>query len=221
MFALATLTCARLARLAALALAALLLGGCADPRASYEDFVERYEMREAGVEDADSGACTPPPPNSISGRALMAVGTTVSPGHPILFLGEVTTPQVDDKTAVLFRYHPLDASDRRTEVGEELELGPFAIEADGTFHADTGEDTLPGEANALLPGVPITSALTLDGTLCGVTDFYCGTVGGYATFPVMGPIDGTFGLELVPEDLPEQPRYGCGEDDLAVPLGTP
>ncbi len=201
----------------ALALPALA-GGCADPRGAYDDFVARAELREAGAEGPDSGTCQPPAPDSISGRALMAVGTTVSPGHPILFLGDVTTPAVDGKTAVLYRYHPLDASDRRTEVGEELVLGPYVIEEDGSFHAETGEDTLPGEANALLPGVPITSALTLDGTICGVRDFYCGSVSGYATFPVEGDIEGSFGLALVAGDLPGQPRYGCAEENIAVPL---
>jgi hypothetical protein len=78
--------------------------------------------------------------------------------------------------------------------------------------------TLPGEANAILPGVPITSILILHGTICGVRPFYCGTVTGSSTFPVEGPIEGDFGLQLLTGPIPAQPRYGCAEDQLAAPL---
>lgn len=148
----------------------------------------------------------------------MAIGTTVSPNHPILFYGELQTPELDGKTSVIFRYHPLDAADRRTEVGGELVLGPYVVENDGSFVADTGEMTLPGEANALLPGVPITSALVLHGQICGVRSFYCGTVTGTSSYPVAGPIEGDFGIELLDGEIPAQPRYGCAEDQLAAPL---
>ncbi|HEV8247215.1 MAG TPA: hypothetical protein VGP93_15665, partial [Polyangiaceae bacterium] len=111
----------------ALAVAALWAAGCESPRAAYEDFVQRSEQIEAGTLAGSAGACTPPAPGSVSGPTLIAIGTTISPGRPILFFGQVDTPEQDGKTAVLFRYHPLDATDRRTEVGDELVLGPYAI----------------------------------------------------------------------------------------------
>jgi hypothetical protein len=191
---------------------------CSDARGAYEAFGARADQAEQDDAGTDAGPCVPPSPGAISGRALIAVGTSISPGRPILFLGDLETPELDGKTAVTFVYRPLDASDRKTEVGNVLSLGPFGIEDDGSFVAPTGEATLPGEANALLPGVPITSDLTLHGTICGVERFYCGTVTGEASYPVMGPIEGDFGLELVGDELPENPRYGCAEEDVALPL---
>jgi hypothetical protein len=191
---------------------------CSDARGAYEAFGARADQAERDDAGPDAGPCTPPSPGEISGRALIAIGTSISPGRPILFLGDLETPEMDGETAVTFRYRPLDASDRETEVGDVLELGPFIVQSDGSFVAPTGEATLPGEANALLPGVPITSDLTLHGTICGVQTFYCGTVTGEASFPVMGPIEGDFGLELVGDELPANPRYGCAEEAVAVPL---
>jgi hypothetical protein len=196
----------------------LLSLACSDARGAYEAFGARADQAEQDDAGSDAGPSTPPAPGAISGRALIAVGTSISPGRPILFFGDLETPERDGKTTVTFRYRPLDASDRKTEVGDVLSLGPFVIESDGSFVAPTGEATLPGEANALLPGVPITSNLTLHGTICGVETFYCGTVSGEASFPVMGPIEGDFGLELVGDELPANPRYGCAEEDVAVPL---
>ena len=82
------------------------------------------------------------------------------------------------------------------------------------------EDTLPGEANAILPGVPITSSLTLSGRICGEHTFYCGSVTGRSTSPLLADLTGAFAIELVSgiDAIPDQPRYGCGEDDRAAPL---
>jgi len=201
-----------------LAWSCLGLSACADPRGAYEDFTARRQSLDGGSSDDGGGPCAPPAPGQVSGPALMAIGTSISPDHPILFYGQIETPEQDGKTAVVFRYHPLDASDRMTELGEELVLGPYAIESDGTFEADTGEMTLPGEGNAILPGVPITSTLILHGRICGVKSFYCGTVTGSSSYPVQGPIEGDFGLELLRGPIPAQPRYGCAPDQLAVPL---
>ena len=44
-------------------------------------------------------------------------GTSISPTHPILFYGQIETPELDGATAVVFNYHPLDAADRATELG--------------------------------------------------------------------------------------------------------
>jgi hypothetical protein len=195
----------------------LCLLACADPRGAYEDFVTRAEKLDAGPGSV-AGPCSPPEPELVSGTALMAIGTSIGATYPILFYGQITTPAQGGKTAVLFRYHPLDASDRATPVGDELVLGPYAIESDGSFVAATGEMTLPGEANALLPGVPITSALVLHGKICGVRSFYCGTVTGESSYPIVGPVEGDFGLELLSSGIPAQPRFGCAADQLAVAL---
>lgn len=198
----------------------LLLGGagCADPSGRYADF-ERRAADSAFDAGAGGSRCTPPPPNALSGPALLAVETTLGAGLPILFFGPIETPEMEGKTHVLFRYRALDASDRRTPVGEELAVGPIAVEADGTFRAAIPEGALPGSANPILPGIPIVSVLELSASICGVTNFYCGTVSGNVISPVRGAVTGRFGLTLLgTSELPAQPRYGCEADAIAAPL---
>lgn len=211
---------------AALSFASLLgvLSGCADAAGRFQ----RFEDRAAATSEPDGSAgaagaaagCHPPAPGLVHGPALLALETTARPGAAILFFGQIETPELDGTTAVRFEYRALDASDRRTEVGEPLVVGPYAIASDGSFEAPTPESTLPGSANVILPGVPITSQLTLHGRICGRADFYCGTVTGTVTAPIAGPSNGQFGLTLLGgiEDMPTRPRFGCDEDALAPAL---
>ncbi len=208
----------------------LLFGqGCADASGRFEAFGDRRAAigNEGGAPDTGLGGaagadalCMPPVPGVVHGPALLALETTTSPDVPILFLGEVETPDLDGKTAVKYSYMALDASDRKTKVGDPLVVGPYPIQEDGSFDAPTAESTLPGSANAILPGVPITSQLTLHGTICGIASFYCGTVTGSVSSPVQGPTSGQFGLTMLEseDELPERPRYGCSEDALGPAL---
>lgn len=198
---------------------------CADASGRFQEFEQRRAAQAADGGEPSSGlagasGCAPPAPGEVHGPALLALETSTSPGTAILFFGEIETPALDGRTAVKYSYRALDASDRRTEVGEPLVVGPYAIEEDGSFDAPTAESTLPGSANAILPGIPITSQLTLHGTICGIESFYCGTVSGNISAPIAGPATGRFGLTLVEGvgDVPERPRYGCGEDALAPAL---
>ena len=207
----------------------LAVSGCADASGRFQQFEDRRGALEgdagapgsaaAGAGGAD-GSCKPPAPGVVHGLALLALETSALPGAAILFFGQVETPELDGATAVKYSYKALDASDRRTPVGEPLEVGPFGLGDDGHFDAKTAESTLPGSANAILPGVEITSVLTLHGTICGVSDFYCGTVTGDVSAPIEGPTTGQFGLMLVPsiDDLPARPRFGCSEKALAPEL---
>jgi hypothetical protein len=205
--------------------------GCADASGRFQEFEARRVRLDgnagAGADtDGASGAggangsCKPPAPGVVHGPALLALETSTTPGAAILFFGEVETPELNGKTAVKYSYKALDARDRHTQVGDPLVVGPYAIANDGSFDALTESSTLPGSANAILQGVPITSQLTLHGTICGASDFYCGTVTGTVTAPIKGPTTGQFGLLLVPsiDDIPAQPRFGCAEDALAPAL---
>jgi hypothetical protein len=214
-----------------LAWLASVLGGCADASGRFQAFEDR-RLSTVGNGDGEAGApsqggmggagseCQPPAPGVVHGPALLSLETSTTPGAAILFFGEVETPELGGQTAVKFSYKALRVDDRRTLVGEPLVVGPYAIAEDGRFDAPTPESTLPGSANAILPGVPITSQLTLHGTICAVSDFYCGTVTGTVSAPVQGETTGQFGLTLVNglEDLPARPRYGCAEDALAPAL---
>ena len=203
--------------------------GCADASGRFQQFEDRrVALGEAGASSQTGiagaagaeGGCQPPAPGVVHGLALLALETTTTPGSAILFFGEVETPELGGSTAVKYSYKALDAKDRHTEVGEPLVVGPYAIGPDGNFDAPTDRSTLPGSANAILPGVEIDSQLTLHGTICGVSDFYCGTVTGTVYAPIQGPTTGQFGLLLVPsiDAIPARPRFGCDEDALAVEL---
>ena len=215
-----------LARLLLAPASALAGWGCADAGGRFEQFAHRVAPGEAGAPSTDGAAgaggasCHPPAPGAVHGLALLALETATTPGAAILFFGEVETPALDGSTAVKYSYKALDAKDRRTQVGEPLVVGPYAIGADGAFDAPTSRSTLPGNANAILPGVEINSQLTLHGTICGVSDFYCGTVTGTVFAPIQGDTSGQFGLMLLPsiDDIPARPRFGCDEDALAAEL---
>jgi hypothetical protein len=218
----------RLLWLFAVPIAGSISAGCANASARFQEFEDRRAALDgsagaAGANDGAGGAgssCMPPAPGVVHGHALLALETSATPGAAILFWGELETPDLAGKTAVKYSYKALEVQDRRTQVGEPLLVGPYPIGEDGTFDAPTEESTLPGSANAILPGVPITSQLTLHGTICGVSDFYCGTVTGNVTAPIAGPTTGQFGLLLLPsiDDIPARPRFGCSTKALAPAL---
>jgi hypothetical protein len=217
-----------------LALCAGAIAGCADARGRFEDFQSRLQDAgadtgggggaaavDSGIIDQtyDGGLCTPPAPGAVSGPALLAVDTSLAAGHPILFLGTIDTPAVDDTTAVHFVYRALDSLDRRTLVGALLEVGPFPLQG-GQLTAPVPESELHGDANPVLHGAPITSEMTLSGHICGVQAFYCGTVEGRSTGLISGAFTGRFGITLLSDaaSVPERPRFGCGAADFAEPL---
>jgi hypothetical protein len=198
--------------------------GCANARGRFEDFQNRLPaLSDAGADDAEGGAqtCDPPPPNTVFGPALLAVGTSLIPGKPILFLGQIETPELGGSTAVQFSYRALDSSDRRTRVGPELEVGPYPLKG-GLLVAPIAESSLDGRANPQLYGAEIDSQMTLTGQICGVARFYCGTLTGETTGLISGPFTGDFGITLLDSEdaLPDRPRFGCAAADLAAPLPT-
>jgi hypothetical protein len=211
-----------------LALCAAVLTGCADARGRFEEFQNRLNDGGADADPADAGdldqtydggPCTPPAPGLVMGPALLAVDTSLAAGHPILFLGNIDTPELDGVTAVHFVYRALDSLDRSTRVGVRLEVGPFALH-DGELVAAVPASELAGEANPVLHGAPITSEMTLTGHICGVHPFYCGSVEGRSSGLISGPFTGRFGITLLsgPDAIPDRPRFGCGANDFAEPL---
>lgn len=201
---------------------------CSDASSRFDQFEDRRALSGNAGAAATEGAagasgaadCVPPLPGVVHGPAVLALETATTPGKAILFFGELETPEQGGATAVEFRYKALDALDRRSLVGEPLVVGPYPIGEDGRFDAPTAASTLPGNANASLPGVAVTSELTLHGTICGVSDFYCGTVTGTFIAPIEGELSGQFGLTLVAglDELPARPRFGCAEEALAPAL---
>jgi hypothetical protein len=203
--------------------------GCADAAGRYDDFKSRLRAEpdsgpdgaaDANADGADAdGPCLPPDPNLVQGPALLALDTNLIPGKPILFLGTIDTPALKGTTAVHFAYHALDAMNRRDLVGDGLEVGPVPLEQ-GQLSASIPESTLDGRANPQLYGTPVTSSMTLEGRICGVRTFYCGTLTGVTTGLLTGPFTGHFGITILsgPDAIPAQPRFGCDPSQLADPL---
>jgi hypothetical protein len=207
--------------------------GCADARGRFDDFQNRLHAEpDSGTTDGsadgadsyledDGGPCTPPDPNVVAGPALLALDSNFIPGNPVLFLGTIDTPALDGTTAVHFVYHALDASNRRTLVGPGLEVGPFALQ-DGVLVAPIPESTLDGDANPQFYGMPVTSEMTLTGRICGVHEFYCGTLAGDVSGGISGPLTGHFGITLLdgPTAVPDRPRFGCDPMDIGPSLAA-
>jgi hypothetical protein len=216
----------------ALALASVCsVAGCADARGRFEDFQARLHSEpDSGTADAgsdgaigditdDGGPCSPPDPNVVAGPALLALDSNFIPGKPVLFLGTIDTPAVDGTTAVHFVYQALDADDRSTLVGPRLAVGPFPLQ-DGVLTAPIPESTLDGRANPQFYGSPVTSEMTLTGRICGVHQFYCGTLAGDVSGLISGPLTGHFGITLLdgPSAVPARPRFGCEAAEIGDPL---
>ena len=193
--------------------------GCADARGRFDDFHDRLEAEDAAPsnEPSDGGLCAPPLPGTVSGPALLAIDISPLPkAKPILFLGTIDTPAIDGTTGVHFAYQALDSMDRSTRVGDKLEVGPFPLH-DGSLTALIPKSTLNGDADPGLYGLPITSEMTLSGQICGIRPFYCGTAVGMTSGSISANFTGRFGITLLdgPDAVPAQPRYGCGDNDLA------
>src|SRR4030095_12660919 len=148
-----------------------------------------------GTSGGDGGPCAVPKPGEGQGDFLVAVSSSLAPTSPILYEGSITTPAADSGsgTAIFLRMAPLVAADRKTRLDQyEKPLGPFAIATDGSLSVAFPRDTIPGEANPIIPNTPAESEATLSGFVCGVQDFYCGTLEGHVYSPVDSAITGTF-----------------------------
>ena len=104
-------------------------------------------------------------------------------------------------------------------VGSKLALGPFPVDASGTFRATMNGLAVPGAANPVTNG-DILANVVLTGSLCGDARSFCGTVTGNVVTPL--PLDlagSTFTLTRVdpPADPPTRPAVDCA-GTLADPL---
>ena len=158
-------------------------------------------------------------PSSVTGEYLLALSVTLKPTTPIVVLTDLSTPALGGGTGLLFDAQPLSAADRKTPVGPKLTLGPFPVDASGTFHATMNGLAVTGAANPITGG-DISANLTLTGSLCGDARSFCGTVTGNVVTPLALDLAGsTFTLTRVdpPADPPTRPVIDCA-GTLADPL---
>lgn len=171
--------------------------GCADPEGDYEAFNER--AAKVGGLSQPAGDCeTPlPAPGEPDGDFLMALSAKINPAKPIMFFTRLTTAAMGDGLDVTMNIQPLSAADRKTPVGNAVDVGPFHVGADAKLVADLPPLEVTGEANPLT-GSDIQADVALTGNLCSPGEFICGEVTGEAIASITVKLDGsTFTLQKI------------------------
>jgi hypothetical protein len=186
------------------------LVGCVDPKAEFEAFGERLEKKQARDKALLENELPPPAPpdggesaciataEGVAGTYYFVMRAAVAPDSPIPLLLTLT-PSEDDPLVAELEMQPLLVKDGKTPLGAPSK-GKFVI--DGyRYSVPTFTVTIPGDADAVLPGVDLTVEIDMAGVLCRDAEpvtFVCGNVNGKVTVPVELGLDGsTFGARRV------------------------
>jgi len=207
-------------RLATALCAALVvvLAGCPDPDEEFTAFTDRHEDiygNSPSTSGGVGGSCTPPAAGEVDGEYLFALVVALSATKPAPLRATLTTMDGAAGLEFTLDLQPLSAEDRVSEVGSPFSVGPFPVSAEGSFDADWGSITVPGDTNPISASELVADLQTL-GNLCP-GDFFCGIANGQVTSPA--PIDIT-GSAWTMESLAtfvEPPKLNCS-GDLADPL---
>lgn len=208
---------------------ALLLAGCPDPEARFDEFTDRTEdQRQGGGGTGPSGGVA-----DINGRFLMGIDTVIGPGKVLEFDTEtiINFPCTDDCVLTL-NVQPVvpttparsGCDDRGTPVGPVITVENVPVAADGSFIADFGNQNVPGCANPI-SGSDITANLILAGQIVNA-DLYCGTVSGTVSRPLSAPLRGSSFAAVRVEEGAELPApvgecpAGTGEGGAGGEGGT-
>ncbi len=220
----------------AVAFPAFLLSGCPNPEGDYNDFVDRYTQLHPSSGGAggaggseDAGPCTVPKPGELDGDYLFVLSAHIAPGSelkPLTFALHVTSASAPydggTTTAMTWKLQPLQYSDRKTPVGDPIEVKDIAIAPDGSIDSPLGDVAVTGAANPISKGINILATIdSIDGRFCNTGGFYCGTVTGKVTKPFPFDLAGstwTMTKAATPADYPEPPPIDC-QKDLATPVG--
>lgn len=196
--------------LLALTLAALT-PACADPSAAFDDFVKRSPPPAPKGDCPD--AYIAPQPGDIDGDFFQTLLTSVNVEKPLYLLTTVTTSDLDGGLGLAIKLQPLDKVDRKTPIGDPLDVPAVAVGEDGKFTIDIPELVIPAAANSLA-AVAATATVKYEGNVCGDGSFICGDVSGEAgalgqTFDLTGS---TFTFQRItdPASYPD-PVLNCEE----------
>lgn len=213
----------RLSRIMPFGLAWLLLAGCPDAEGKFNDFSERYEELHPATSSSSSsgagGGCAAPAAGELDGSYVFALSASIDPPNPVLFDALITTAEGADGLELSFVLQALDAKDRKTIVGAKINLGPFAVNADGSFDADFPPLDVVGAANPI-SGSDLSADVTINGTVCRADGVICGALNGNVTKPADIALDGSaFAIAplAAPGVYPAQPILNCN-GELAKPL---
>ena len=197
-----------------------VLSGCPDPDVEYADFEERFNKINPttsgmGGMPGTGGGCVAPMAGEFDGSWVFLLSPQQSMTKPAPLKAEVTTADNGGTLQLTMDMQPLDANDRMTEVGTPFTLGPFDIGMDGTFEADFGEISVPGETNPLTDS-PLVADVVIGGAFCD-SMFLCGPIlGNMVLMPLMLPLSGNWAMHKE-ESYMEPPVLTCS-GDTAAPL---
>jgi hypothetical protein len=184
-----------------------LAGGCVDARGAYDDFASRV-VDAAPRPDADptqcpSGGTTP----DMTGRFLFGGRGLATQNKDILFDVTVTyTAGADGGGTMDLSYKPLKFDTREPSSMPDALPAMTGVVVDNCGNwQSTLSGTLPGDADPVIPGTPLTLEAINTGKIYSA-DFVCGTLTGTAQNVAL---DGYFAWIRVPTAGPlpaEQPN---------------
>jgi hypothetical protein len=184
--------------------------GCVDPQGRYDAFIERTaDMRG---QDAAMGATAER--FDFSGQYLLGLSTTLAVGVPILFDCNVTVAA--DLETLDLSIQPLttDADGTpRVPTGESVTAAGVPYAEDGSFTADLGEVTVPGNANPI-SGADIVASVVITASAFPMTaelpTYFCGQVMGMVTVPLAVALAGsTIGAVQATSFTDAEPLLSC------------
>ena len=204
--------------------AARLLGGCPDPDGKYDEFLERVGDGNGGVE----ASCDPTVFHPIDGEFLMAIDTPLGRGNPLLFRVTIETNldgtgacpatgcaivRFDAQPLVPFNRANLNAacSASGEPVGDLIRITDIAVDGQGRFRADFGQQSVNGCANPIT-GRDIVATIVLEG-LTASPDIFAGDARGIVSQPLQATLNGsTFAaVRIVGDELDRDPPLTCAE----------
>jgi hypothetical protein len=193
----------------------MLVAGCTDPEARYDDFLERTSDMRGGEPD-DGGEPMPGERFDWSGDYVLGLAATLSPAQPLVLSAEVDVAYDLATFDMVLQPLTTEADDEpRTPVGETFTLEDVTYAVDGSFETPPLEVTIPGRANPI-SGSEIVAEVVLigspreaDGDL---PQLFCGQAEGAVSEPLQLDLTGsTFGA--IPEaDLDELGILGACPD---------
>lgn len=154
--------------------------GCADPEADFDEFTERARQVDSLVQPAANCDAPLPAAGQADGEHFTSLtATKLGPDNPIVAVTRLTTTTMGDGLDLSMTLQLLSKVDRRTPVGDPIDLGTYQVAADASFVAALPRFHIPAEALSLTDqGADVT--VTLSGNLCSPADFICGDMDGSA-----------------------------------------
>jgi hypothetical protein len=215
----------------------LLLTGCPDPEAAYDDFQDRYSKVDSGVavDCSNPAPCTAiPQPGELDGDYFFAFAASLELSKPMVFLATITSAAGASGTEMTWSLQALDWSDRVSpaknppppegdgSVPPPIVLPGIAIDGEGMIDADLPPLDVVGSANPF-SHTPITADVSsLSGRFCAGETFFSGQFDGKVTKPIPIELAGsswTLTKVTGPSDYPEPPPIDCLKTE-AAPVGT-